>query len=170
MKFEKDKAVAFTGYRTAKILKTSNNPHLIDEINSNLEKHILALHEEGYDTFISGMSEGFDLLSAGAVIRVRMKHPQIKLLIAIPFMGQELSYSPQDKQLYDIIYQLANKVVLISDDYHERAFLDRNDFMLNNSSAIICYYDGQRGGTMYTYNRAVKSDMKIINLCNYPTV
>ena len=115
------------------------------------------------------MSEGFDLLSAGAVIRVRMKHPQIKLLIAIPFMGQELSYSPQDKQLYDVIYQLANEVVLISDDYHERAFLDRNDFMLNNSSAIICYYDGQRGGTMYTYNRAAKSEKRIINLCNYPT-
>ena len=146
MKIEKETTVAFTSYRTSTNLKTGNNTHLIDEINSNLEKHILALHEEGYDTFISGLSEGFDLLSAGAVIRVRMKHPKIKLLVAVPFMGQELSYSPQDKQLYDIIYHLANNVILISDEYHERAFLDRNDFMLNNSSATICYYDVQRGG------------------------
>lgn len=114
--------------------------------------------------FISGMAEGFDLLAAEAVLKLRMKKPDVILISVIPFMGQELDYTPRDKERYKIIYDLANKIIFTSDTYHDKAFFKRNDYLLDNSSLVICYYNGLRGGTMYTYNRAVRQNIEIINL------
>ncbi len=162
---KQETTLCFTGYRTSKIIRTNNSPNLIEGISINLEKTIQSFYNQGYNTFISGMSEGFDMLAAEVVIKLRVKHPEIKLILAIPFMGQESTYSQQDKNRYDFIYKSANDTLFSSNTYHNRAFLDRNDYMLERSSAIICYYDGQSGGTMYTYNRAVKRNMIIVNLC-----
>ena len=101
MKIYKEKIVCFTGYRTSKILRTSNNPNLLQKISTDIENNVLTLYEQGYDTFISGMSEGFDMISAEVVLKLRVTYPDIKLIAVIPFMGQELSYSMQDKKMYD---------------------------------------------------------------------
>ena len=101
MKIYKEKTVCFTGYRTSKILRTSNNPNLFQKISTDIENNVLTLYEQGYDTFISGMSEGFDMISAEVVLKLRVTYPDIKLIAVIPFMGQELSYSMQDKKMYD---------------------------------------------------------------------
>ena len=164
MGINKEKSVSFTGYRTSKILKTSKDPNVIEEIRQNLKNKIVALYEQGYNTFISGMSEGFDMLAAEVVLRLRTKYPEMKLISVVPFTGQELSYSNLDKKLYEIIFNNSNEVIYTSERYHDRAFFDRNDFMLDNSTAVLCYYDGQPGGTMYTYNRAVENNMIINNL------
>ena len=165
MEIEKEKAVCFTGYRTSKMLRTSISPNLIQEVFNNVERCILHLYRQGRKTYISGMSEGFDMLAAEAVLKLRQEYPDIKLIAVIPFIGQESSYSEQDKIRYDYICKSANNTYLISEKYYDRVFLDRNDYMLDHSSAVICYYNGQRGGTMYTFNRAVKRNMFIMNLC-----
>ncbi|CDN30806.1 hypothetical protein BN938_0701 [Mucinivorans hirudinis] len=164
MKIAKETTVAFTGYRTAKILRSSNEPDILQTIATELDKTVLCLHKQAYTTFLSGMSEGFDLFAAEAVLRARMKHPEIRLIAVIPFQGQELGYSDRDKERYKIIYELANEVIYTDESYNERAYLDRNDFLLDNSSVVVCYYDGQRGGTMYTVNRAKLRALPIINL------
>ena len=39
--------------------------------------------------------------------------------------------------------------------------LERNDFMINNSSLIIALYDGKHGGTDYTIKKAKDKGLKI---------
>ncbi len=164
MKINKSTTAAFTGYRTIKILRSASGRDIIEKLYLELNDVIEKLCEEGYDTFLSGMAEGFDMLAAEAVLKVKMKRANIRLIAVVPFLGQESGYFPRDKKRYQDILHSADKVVITSDTYHKKAFFVRNDYMIQNSSLIVCYYDGQRGGTMYTYNRALRNNMKIINL------
>lgn len=157
--------VAFTGYRTSKLLRVSNNRNILTQLPQELEQTILNLYNQGYTTYLSGMADGFDMLAAEAVLRLKESHSDIKLVAVIPFQGQELEFTTQDKRRYKAIFENADRVVLTADNFHKRAYLDRNDYLLAHSSAVICYYNGERGGTMYTVNRAIKREMKLINLC-----
>lgn len=103
-------------------------------------------------------------MSAEAVLRLTIRHKDLQLIAVIPFHGQEEYYSNRDKERYKTIYGLADNVVFICYDFHHRAYLDQNDYTLNNSSSMICYYTGLRGGTMYTYNRAKQRKLQIVNL------
>ena len=51
------KTVAFSGYRTDKL------PENIDPIRISLKETIAQCVEDGYDTFLCGMADGFDLMS-----------------------------------------------------------------------------------------------------------
>lgn len=163
--------VSFTGYRRSKIISTqpfTSEGDIFEEISARLETTIKALYLRGCRTFISGMSEGFDLLAAQAVLKIREEAKDIRLVLAIPFNKQDERYSDEDRRLYYEIYAAADEIKIIAEEYHERVFLDRNDYMLENSSILVSYYNGLRGGTMYTYNRAIRAEMEIINLFGNP--
>jgi hypothetical protein len=40
----------------------------------------------------------------------------------------------------------------------------RNKFMVENSSCLVCYWDGQTGGTAQTIDMAEKCGLSIVNL------
>lgn len=42
--------------------------------------------------------------------------------------------------------------------------LERNDYMLNNSSLVIALYDGKGGGTGYTLKRAKEYNLRTIKI------
>ena len=44
-------------------------------------------------------------------------------------------------------------------------FAYRDDFLIENSSMIVAYYDGRnRGGTFYTMNQAERHKVPVVNL------
>ena len=56
-------------------------------------------------------------------------------------------------------------VIVISESYYPRCFLDRDEFMVNNSSKLIGYYDGrEKGGTFYTIRKAMAQNIPIVNV------
>ena len=164
MKILKEKSVLFTGYRTSKILSSSPLPNLLEHIKGDIYLTISQLNKEGYDTFLSGMSEGFDLIAARAVLEFKQNRPDIHLIAVIPFEGQDSGYSLEDKATYKYICENADSVVYTSQFYYKEAFLKRNDFLLDNCGLVVCYYSGQHGGTMYTYNRAKRRELPISNI------
>lgn len=55
----------------------------------------------------------------------------------------------------------------VSQGYHtffSGCFSVRNRFMVDSSSLLICYFDGQAGGTAQTVHYAQSSGLHIINL------
>lgn len=153
MEICKEKAVAFTGHRELK-----SNVYL--ETLQAVIDHC----ERGYDTFLTGMAEGFDLLGAIAVLEAKKQFPHIKLVAVIPYEGQSKRFDPNSIKTYDTILHNVDHRVVLYDNYFNDVFLRRNDYLLENSSTVICYYSGQRSGTMYTVNRAKKAGMPILNL------
>lgn len=115
------------------------------------------MHQKGYDTFLSGMCEGFDLIAAEEVLNLKKEYPHIRLKCVVPFKGQAERYTQADKRRYDTILAQADEVVTLQDGYTEGCFLRRNDYLLENSAFLMVYYDAVAvGGTFYTLKRAVE--------------
>lgn len=176
MEIVKAKTVAFTGNRT---LTTSDNridANLENVIRTELSHCLEDCYVEGKKNFISGMAIGWDMLCAEEVLKLRERHSDIKLIVAIPFQGQELLYSAKDKNRYKTIYEAADlKEYITEEGYDKEAYHKRNDWMITNSSEIIAYDSGkQRSGTASTVRKARLSGLEILNiydeLKNYFTI
>ena len=73
----KEKTVAFSGHRTNRIAKfTADREKLFREVAFDtfaaIESYCI---KKGYDTFLSGMCEGFDLIAAEEVLNLKKRYP-----------------------------------------------------------------------------------------------
>ena len=61
--------------------------------------------------------------------------------------------------------EVTDDVIVLSESYYPRCFLDRDEFMVNYSSKLIGYYDGrEKGGTFYTIRKAMAQNIPIVNV------
>ncbi|MCH5329873.1 MAG: DUF1273 family protein [Alistipes sp.] len=139
---------AFTGHRT---YDGSHDRQITDAVRK--------LYADGFRTFLTGMAEGFDLAAGECVAALRNELPGLKLHCVVPFAG-----SKKQGERYRKLIETADKVTVLSPHYHTRAYHQRNDFLVDNSSALIAWFDGRDGGTEYTVRRALKSGLQIENL------
>jgi uncharacterized phage-like protein YoqJ len=163
--------VAFTGYRPEKIALSSADPDIEHKIRAALRAAIADMYRGGYRTFLSGMAQGFDLWAAAETLAMAID-PEfcgMELVAVVPFRGQAARYPRSAATAYDDILSRASQTVILSEHYYQGCFTARNDFLIANSSAVICYFDGQDGGTRYTVSKAKKEGLRIFNICN-PTL
>ena len=154
------KSVCFSGHRIVPFAKQNEMMRL-------LRNEITKSYNEGYRCFYCGMAIGFDLLSAKATLSLKTELPQIKIIAVLPFREQNEKWNEKNKVEYETILKKVDDVVIVSDHYHQRCFLQRNDYMIQRSSRLIAFYDGKfRGGTFYTYRKAKFMGLEIINIYN----
>lgn len=151
-------SVAFSGHRRV----SGRGKTLSDDLQVILH----TLYKAGHRFFYTGGAVGFDLLAARAVLEFRRTHPDIVLIVAVPFRNQDSKFPMQDKKVYEAILGEADFVVLLSESYYDGCYLARNDFMLENSSVLVAYWDGKTtGGTSYTCRKAMKNKtMSVVNV------
>jgi len=58
------------------------------------------------------------------------------LTAAIPFRGQADRFSANDKMVYENLIASADEVLILSERYYTRCFLDRDEFMVENASLL----------------------------------
>jgi len=157
-------AVCFSGYRPDKYDFSSENRRRIFQ---KLVIEIINCAKYGYDTFYFGGAPGFDLLAAHAVIYCK-KVFDIKLICALPYadFSQSCDFTPEWQIDYKkAIYRCDNVVNVSGLDYnHANCYMERNRFMVNSSSMLICFHDGKLGGTLNTIQYAQQKGLRIINL------
>jgi uncharacterized phage-like protein YoqJ len=155
---DKRQSVAFTGHRS---IDADKRPYLRVAVDNAL----IELYQSGYRNFINGMAMGFDLLAASAVISLKKRFSEIKLIAVVPYRNQSEKLSGYEQKRYQYALQNADEVIVLRENYYNGCLLRRNDFMLAHSSGLIAYYNGkQKGGTFYTIRKASESSMPIINL------
>lgn len=158
LKFDRATSAAFTGHR----FYDFSQRRFIEE---RLTSAISEAYDHGIRNFISGFALGIDLMAAQLVQSLKCNLPGISLTAAIPFEGQSERYNIYDKKVYRRLLELADKVIVLSDCYYPRCFLDRDEFMVENASYLIAYYDGrEKGGTYYTVKKARVRGIPIINV------
>lgn len=161
-------ACCFSGYRPEKFLfdfhpQSAEYQLLIQSVNESL---IYAI-SHGYHTFICGMSRGFDLLCGKCVINLQTtEYPHICLIAAIPYEGFSDNWNALWRDRYDNIYDNACERIYTSTRYTPGCYHKRNRFMVNHSSLLICYWDGNKGGTAYTHGYALQKNLQIYNLAS----
>lgn len=158
LKFDRTVSAAFTGHR---FYDFSQRVFIQERLTSAISE----AYDHGIRNFISGFALGIDLMAAQLVQSLKCNLPGISLTAAIPFAGQAERYNIYDKRVYGRLLELADKVIVLSDCYYPRCFLDRDEFMVENASYLIAYYDGrEKGGTYYTIKKARARDIPIINV------
>lgn len=158
LKFDRTVSAAFTGHR---FYDFSQRVFIQERLTSAISE----AYDHGIRNFISGFALGIDLMAAQLVQSLKCDLPGISLTAAIPFAGQAERYNIYDKRVYRRLLELADKVIVLSDCYYPRCFLDRDEFMVENASYLIAYYDGrEKGGTYYTIKKARARGIPIINV------
>lgn len=131
-------------------------------MKNKLNEEIIKAIKNGYTTFISSMALGFDMICAEIILQLKKEYPDIKLIGAIPCKTQDKLWNEKDKQRYKSILSKLDGVRCIYDDYiGPKCMLERNQYMINNSSLVIALFNGKNGGTKNTLDYAKKSGIKI---------
>jgi len=148
----------FTGHRPEKLHESE------EEIKSRLSVAINAAIEDGFSVFISGMARGVDIWAAEVVLDLKETHPEIKLVAASPYLGFEKGWSASWQERYNSILAQSDAVRFICPGYNKRCFLIRNEWMVDRSSLLIAYYDGEAGGTHNTIRYAAEHNVRTVLL------
>ncbi|MDO4271183.1 MAG: SLOG family protein [Eubacteriales bacterium] len=155
----------FSGYRIEKMPFPADDTAAVGALSAALDHAVAQAAARGYIRFLSGMSTGFDLWAAEAVLRARARLP-VQLLCAVPFDRQADRYPPVWKRAFNRCLLEADRVYSLSRRYYAGCYAARNRFMVDGSSLLICYYDGRPGGTAQTVRMARQAGMEIQNLAD----
>ena len=131
-----------------------------------MARAIKTLYAEGYRNFLCGMAVGFDIAAAEAALALRQELAGLRVVAIIPFEGMQSRFSERDRTRFERIVAEADETITLAPRYSAEVYAVRNNFLVDNASACIAYFDGSKGGTAYTVHRALKSLLQIINL--YP--
>ena len=157
-KFCEAATAAFTGHRWY----DSSRKH---SVRKKIEECVREAYRNGITNFISGMAIGFDLLAAEVVLSLRHECPAITMTGVLPFREQASLFNELKRCRYYKCLSQADDIVILSNDYTAKCYLERDRFMVEHSSLLIACYDGRnRGGTFWTVNYAARIGKNVINI------
>ena len=154
--------LCFTGHRSQKLpWRFNEKDNRCIEMRKTAKEKIEQSIIDGYVYFISGMALGFDIICAEIVLELKKKYPHIKLVCAIPCKNQDKLWSDEYKKRYHKILSKADTIRYIAEEYTKTCMLERNDYMLKNSSKVIALFNGLQGGTKSTIQKAEKMGLMV---------
>lgn len=155
--YDKDITVCFTGHRTYD-----------GSCNHELEIAIRELYAKGYRTFLCGMAIGFDLAAAEVALSLRTELAGLRVVAVVPFEGMQRRFPSSQRTIFERVVAEADEIITLATRYAPSVYALRNNYLVDNSSAVIAYFTGEKGGTAYTVRRAVKNLAYIVNIYNNP--
>lgn len=155
------RTACFSGHRISRLPKGAAG---MRELSAQLQLCVSHAIQDGYDSFLYGGCQGFDLLAADAVLSEKRMGAPVRLIAVIPFPEQSRRWNAAERMSYDRILNACDKKIVLNPAYIQGCYHQRNRYMVDHSSLLICFYDGGRGGTAYTVNYAKEKQLEISNL------
>lgn len=161
-------SICFSGPRPFKLPDAGDeNAASTKELTRRLEHALVTAIHSGSRFFLNGCMAGFDIMAGEAVLRVKNEYPHIRCISVAPFRrGYFLGscWNGQWKQRALSLYQSSDAAFTLSETYHQRVYYERDEYLVNHSVGLICYYNGTNGGTKYTMELAARKQLSIWNL------
>ena len=152
---------AFTGPRHIKSKHKKALPNL-------LYRAINYAYEKGCRRFIAGGALGFDTAAAREVLRFRISHPDVMLILFLPCLDQDSGWSISQKDSYEYILSHADEVKFLSDNYDKSCMKKRNQAMAEECDLMIAYVSRDYSGAAQTMRMAISLGKETYNL--YPNL
>ncbi|MBQ1950635.1 MAG: DUF1273 family protein [Clostridia bacterium] len=135
----------FTGYRPHRFAFSADGLRP-EHVQRALAQQIRTLYEQGCRTFISGMCAGVDLWAAAEVVRLREHKPDVTLIAAVPFSGQEKHWPAAVQKEYRSILSAADRVEVLFSETEAAAdaaacYRRRNRWMVEQADCVLAVYD-----------------------------
>ena len=150
---------AFTGHRNIKYEHRAG-------MSGILLRAINFAYNKGCRSFITGGALGFDTEAAREVIRFRLSHPDVSLILFLPCLDQDAAWSARQRDSYDYILASADEVKYISETYDKSCMKRRNQAMAEQCDIMIGYVGHSRSGSSQTFRIATTLGKETYNL--YP--
>lgn len=143
-----EKIVAFAGHRF--------EWHCID-VEEKLSQTIEELINKGYTIFYDGGYGAFDKKCAHAVLELKHKYPQIKLI-------RILSYYHHEKEKYELLPCYDGSIYPNLEEYHyKQTITKRNEWIVDNCDVLVCHIENTfHSGAYNTVKYARKINKPII--------
>ena len=167
--YEGIKKCCFTGYRPAKFPFSLNREDPdYKKFENALVEEMMSLVGSGCRVFYCGMAMGFDIIAAELVLMLKRAYgySDIKLICVLPFPEQADSFTSFWRKRFNDILDLCDEKIILAKEYSMGCYQKRNVYMVDNSDAVLTWYDGKQGGTHNTIEYAAKTQKYIINTCN----
>lgn len=162
---DKDTTACFSGHRPDKLFGTDNPLGIAKDILFDmLIENIDIAYKKGCVTFLCGMAKGFDLIAGDAVLhyrKVNKLEDKIRIIGVSPYRNEIKSFHGDDLIAYQRISSAAEEMIYLSEDYNRSCFHMRNNFMVDNSSVLICACADFKSGTGATISYAAKKKLSI---------
>lgn len=129
-----------------------------------LSRAIGYAYRKGCRRFITGGALGFDTEAAREVIRFRMSHPDVSLILFIPCLDQDAAWSVRQRDFYDYILSAADEVRFVSEKYDKTCMKRRNQAMAEECDIMIAYVGHDRSGSSQTLRIATTLGKETYNL------
>ena len=155
------RACGFTGHRSIK----EEHKQKLSEL---LSRAIGYAYEKGCRTFYGGGAIGFDTEDAREVIKFRISHPDVRLVLLLPCMDQADRWSDSQRSTYEYTLSCADEVVYISETYTDGCLKLRNQALAERSDMMISYVGRSTSGAAQTSRMAERLGKNVYNL--YPTL
>ncbi|MFQ6830944.1 SLOG family protein [Butyricicoccus pullicaecorum] len=155
----------FSGSRPEKLgFDWQREPYFLDVLRTDLRTAIRHAVELEYHRFITGMSRGFDLWAAEEVINLQREFPHLELICALPFHGMSSRWEPYWREMFTRAHEGADYEVYLSDRFLPGCYHARDNYMVQQSSRVICWNNGTSGGTAYTCKYAERRGITLDNI------
>lgn len=152
---------AFTGHRKIEDRHKGN-------IEDLLLRAITFAYDSGCRIFATGGALGFDTLAAKLIIRFRMSHPDVRLVVVLPCKNQSESWSSHQVNMYEYTLFNADEVEYVSDEYTDGCMKERNRRLADMCDMMIAYVSRPYSGSAQTVRMATNDGKIVYNL--YPTL
>lgn len=154
-------ACSFTGHRR---IKPEHSPRISELVRKGIEY----AYGEGCRVFYSGGAIGFDTLAAREVIRFRINHPEVRLVLCLPCVDQDTMWSEKQRDSYSYLLRSADEIRYASDSYTDGCMRERNLMLAESCDILIAYVGRSRSGSSQTVGMAQRLGKTVYNL--YPTL
>lgn len=155
------KSCSFTGHRQIK-------PEHKENLLPLLHRTINYAYEEGCRDFYTGGAVGFDTIAAREMIKFRLTHPGVRLILCLPCINQDSGWLPSEKAAYNHILSSADEVIYVSEEYTESCMRGRNFLLANKCDILIAYSGRAHSGSAQTVRMADAMGKEILNI--YPVL
>ncbi len=148
---------AFTGHRQI-------NPKHEKKLPDYILRSIAYAYSKGCKRFLAGGAIGFDTVVAKEVLKFRISHPDIALVLVLPCENQSEKWSRAQKEVYGYILSRADEIIYISGEYTPDCMRERNRYLAEHSDILISYVLRSNSGAAQTVRMAKGKSKEIYNL------
>ena len=125
-------------------------------------------YSKGCRSFYTGGAVGFDTVAAREVLRFRISHPDVRLVLLLPCVDQDKYWSPAQRSSYEYVLSVADEVVYVEEEYTDGCIKERNMLLAEKADIIIAYVGRYRSGAAQTVRMAESLGKEVYNL--YPAL
>jgi len=161
--------LCFSGHRPARLPGNGDpNAPEMQALTATLRKELAAAIGWGKTVILHGCMAGWDIICAEQVILLKGQYPHVRLISVAPykaaFFSREKCWTPDWISRAREVFSQHDLGIKIAEVYRPGIYYERNRFLVDFASELICYWDGGGGGTKYTVERAKEKGLPICNL------